>query len=185
MKKIYLFCFILLVIFLSCQNKQKEIEPPARLDSLHIRLEETTLSNKAESIDLMTISRLSQSRYDSLQLAKVKELEGYDIADLTMGKILLSNDNGKMLTVQVITDGEITELLLSYDKDGNLVDNLIVAYEDMVEYYSQITSSINSDSITVQTINYIYSDSEDNTQETSDTIITKYKITPEFRFILD
>lgn len=182
MKKIYLFSIIFTIILFSCQNKQGQ---QSRLESLHIELEKTTLSNKADDIDLMKISRLTQVQYDSLQLDKVKELQGYDISDLTMGEILLNNDFGKMLTVQIITDGEITELLLSYDKDGNLVDNLIVAYEDLVEYYKEVSSSINSDKITVQTINYNYFDVGNNTIETADTIVTNYEITPELKFIID
>lgn len=182
MKKIYLFSIILTILLFSCQNKQGQ---QARFDSLDIKLEKATLSNKADDIDLMKISRLTQAQYDSLQLGKVKELHGYDIADLTMGKVLLNNVFGKMLTVQIITDGEITELLLSYDKDGKLVDNLIVAYEDLVEYYKEVTSSINSDKITVQTINYNYFDVGNNTIETADTIVTNYEITPELKFIID
>lgn len=186
MKKIYLFIGIILTIILfSCQNKQEKQGQISSLESLDAKIEETTLSNKVEDIDLMKISRLTQSQYDSLQLSKVKELQGYDIADLTMGRILLNNDFGKMVTVQIITDGEITELLLSYDKNGNLVDNLIVAYEDLVEYYKEVTSSINSNKITVQTINFNYYDVGSNTIETADTIRTNYQITPELRFIID
>lgn len=182
MKKIYFFSIILAIILFSCQNKQGQ---QSRLEPLHIELEKITLSNKADDIDLMKISRLTQIQYDSLQLDKVKELQGYDISDLTMGKMLLNNDSGKMLTVQIITDGEITELLLSYDKNGNLVDNLIVAYEDLVEYYKEVTSLINTDKITVQTINYNYFDVGNNTIETSDTIVTNYAITPDLKFIID
>lgn len=185
MKKIYFFSIILTIILLSCQNRQEKQGQTPNLESLDIKLEETTLSNNAGDIDLMKISRLTQSQYDSLQLNKVKELQGYDIADLTMGKILLDNDFGKMVTVQIITDGEITELLLSYDKNGNLVDNLIVAYEDLVEYYKEVTSSINSDKITVQTINFNYYDIGNNTIETADTTRTSYQITPELKFIID
>lgn len=183
MKKISLFSFILVIIFLSCQNKQEQQGQRPLFESLHINLADTSLSYKAETIDLMKVLRLSQLQYDSLQLSKVKELQGYDIDDLTMGKILLNNNLGKILTIQIITDGEITELLLSYDKDGNLKDSLIVAYEDLVEYYKQITTSINSDTISVQTINFNYYAVGYNTIETADTVVTNYRITPELKFI--
>lgn len=184
MKKIYLFSIISFAIFISCQSKQ-ENKTDAQLDKLDIELTEKELSSKIDSIDLASISRLTQKEYDDLQLSKVKGLEGYELSDLTMGQTLLDSTNGKILTVQIITDGEITEYLLSYDKDGNLVDNLIIAYEDMVEYYSEVTSKINSNKITVQTINFTYDGEDGNQSQTSDTAIAKYQITPEFKFITD
>lgn len=182
MKKIYLFSFIFLVTIVSCQNKQSE-NKQAQLDTLNVELSETQLSNKADSMDLTNIARLTEKEYTDLQLFNVKGLEGYSAEDLSMGRILLANDNGKILTVLVITDGEITEYLLSYDKSGNLQDNLLVAYEDMVEYYSEVSTKINSKEIIVQTINFTYSDSDDDQVEKSDTAFVKYQITPEFKFI--
>ncbi len=181
MKKTYLFSLILTFAFLSCQNKQVNNQ----LSSLNMELSEALLGDNFENIDFETIPRLTMAQYDSLQLKKVSGLQGYDTTYLSMGNTIFSNENGKILTIQVITGGEITEYLLSYGKDGILIDNLLVAYEDMVEYYSQVTSKINSNNIIVQTINFNYNDSEDSPIETSDTIIEKYKITPEFKFILD
>ncbi|MDR2951049.1 MAG: hypothetical protein ACK5KL_02310 [Dysgonomonas sp.] len=184
MNKIYLFNLILFTTFVSCQSKQ-ENNLKAQLGTLNVELTETFLSSKADSIDLTDVLRLTQKEYDDLQLSKVKGLEGYELSDLTMGQVLLDNANGTILTIQIITDGEITEYLLSYDKDGNLVDNLIVAYEDMVEYYSEISSKINSDLITVQTVNFTYGDEDGNQTEASDTAIAKYQITPEFKFVMN
>ena len=182
MKKIYLFSFIFLVTIVSCQNKQSEIKQ-AQLDTLNVELSETQLSNKADSMDLTNIARQTEKEYTDLQLFNVKGLEGYSAEDLSMGRILLANDNGKILSVLVITDCEITEYLLCYDKSGNLQDNLLVAYEDMVEYYSEVSTKINSKEIIVQTINFTYSDSDDDQVEKSDTAFVKYQITPEFKFI--
>ncbi len=53
----------------------------------------------------------------------------------------------------------------------------------MVEYYSEVSSKINSKEIIVQTINFTYSDSDDDQVEKSDTAFVKYQITPEFKFI--
>ena len=61
--------------------------------------------------------------------------------------------------------------------------HLLVAYEDMVEYYSEVSSKINSKEIIVQTINFTYSDNDDDQVEKSDTAFVKYQITPEFKFI--
>lgn len=192
MKKIYLFNIILVTIFVSCQNKQENTSIgstlplstiPSQIKSLDVVLNNTTLGNNFENIDFDKLPRLSMALYDSLKLSMVDELKGYDTTYLSMGRILLENENGKIITVQVITDGEITEHLLSYDKDGKLVDNLIVAYEDVVEYYSQVSSKINSNQIIVQTVNFTYAETDKGSPELSDTIIKKYKITPEFRFV--
>ncbi|MBK5722338.1 hypothetical protein JGH11_15795 [Dysgonomonas sp. Marseille-P4677] len=186
MKKIFLFSFTLTVIFISCQNKQSNsFVFNNRLDSIHISINDTMLSNNFGNIDFERLPRLTMAEYKNLQLDKVTGLQGYDTTYLSMGRTLLLNDNGKIITIQVITDGEIAEYLISYDKSGNLMDNLIVAYEDMVEYYSRISTQISSDQITVQTINFSYSDKDDNPIESSDTAITKYQITPEYKFILN
>ena len=95
MKKIYLFSFIFLVTIVSCQNKQSE-NKQAQLDTLNVELSETQLSNKADSMDLTDIARLTEKEYTDLQLFNVKGLEGYSAEDLSMGRILLANENGKM-----------------------------------------------------------------------------------------
>ncbi|MDR0824030.1 MAG: hypothetical protein LBN74_02980 [Prevotella sp.] len=181
MKKIYLFNLILFTTFISCQNKQGG-NLQTQLDSLNVELTEITLSDKGDSIDMTSVPRLTQKEYDDLQLSKVKGLEGYNLWDLSMGQVLLDSADGMILTIQIITDGEITEYLLSYDKERNLVDNLIVAYEDMVEYYSEVSSKISSNKITVQTVNFTYGD--DDQDEISDTIVAKYRITPELKFAM-
>lgn len=184
MKKIYLFSFILFTTLVSCQNKEGKVLQ-AQLDTLSINLSEISLSSRVDSIDLTKVSRLTRKEYNDLQLFKVKGLGGYEVSDLSIGHVLLSNDNGKILTVQVITDGEITEFLLSYDKNGDLQDDLLVAYEDMVEYYSEISSKIKSKEIVVQTINFTYGSDEDEQSEKSDTALVKYQITPDFKFVMD
>jgi len=172
-----------LVLF-SCGNRQAG-EQQTKVNNLNVKLDEIALSNKLNTIDLTKVKRLSQAQYDSLQLAKVEGLQGYDIQDLTMGRILLSNENGRILTIQVVTDGEITEYLLSYDNNGNLLGNLLVAYEDMVEYYSEVTSRINSNRIMVQTVNFTYGDESGNTLEKADTAVVNYQITGDLRIVTD
>lgn len=184
MKKIYLFVLTFTVIFISCQNKKSsDFAFNTELDSINVSLNDSALGSNFQSVDFENLPRLTMAEYDSLQLQKVTGLEGYDTTYLSLGKTLLVNNSGKIITIQVITDGEISEYLISYDKDGNIKDNLIVAYEDMVEYYSQTSSKINADQITVQAINFNYSDKDDNALESSDTLISKYKITPDFKFV--
>ncbi len=155
------------------------------LNPLRIDLADISLKGNFNSIDITKIKRLTQSEYDQLQLAKVESLEGYGCNDLSTGQTLLKNENGKIITIQIISDGEVSEYLLSYDRNGNLVDNLIVAYEDMVEYYSEVSSRINANEITVQTINYTYDEMDEDTDGRADTAVVRYKITPEFKFIND
>lgn len=185
MKSIYLFLILFSVFsfsLFSCLNK-KDNNAQLLINELHIELDETKLSNSFEKVDMMALPRLTQDEYNNLQLGDVQELQGYDTAYLCMGKSLLDSAIGKIITVKVITDGEITEVLLSYDKNGKLIDNLIVAYEDMVEYYCRVSSLIVSDQITIQTINYNYADEDSKIEESCDTTIKKYTISPEFRFL--
>lgn len=187
MKKIFFFSLLTSILFLSCRNKPQPVENmiSEQLETLDVQLNNIMLGSNFDRIDFDNLPRLTLNDYKSLQLAKVKGLEGYDTAYLSFGRVLVENEKGRIITIQVITDGEISEYLVSYDKEGRLVDNMIVAYEDMVEYYSRVSSSITSDKITVQTVNYTYSDSEGNPTETSDTATVSYRITPDFRFISD
>lgn len=189
MKKIYLFNFVFVFILISCQEKQGSnivkipSTIPAHINSLDVVISDTNLGDNFDNIDFDKLPRMTMVLYDSLQLSKISDLQGYDTTYLSMGRILLSNENGRIITIQVITGGEISEYLVSYDKGGQLIDSMVVAYEDMVEYYSAVTSIINSNKITVQTVNFTYADEYGNPIELSDTAITRYQITPEFRFI--
>lgn len=189
MQKILLLSIIslALALFSSYQNRlnatnSKIVE---QLKSLDIQLKDTVLGNYSNAIDFDNIPHISKNKYNSLQLQKVSGLEKYDISSLSMGNVLFQNSKEKILTILVVTGGEITEYLLSYDKQGNLIDNMIVAYEDMVEYYSHTSTSINSNKITVQTIDYSYSDSQGNPVELSDTTMVKYHVSPKFKFVTD
>ncbi|MBB4037514.1 hypothetical protein GGR21_003431 [Dysgonomonas hofstadii] len=185
MKTTFIFGPLALSLMLfSCGSNQAK-EQQSQVKNLDIQLDEVALSSKLNTIDLTKVERLTQIQYDTLQLAKVEGLQGYDIADLTMGRVLLSNENGRILTIQVVTDGEITEYLLSYDKNGVLQGNLLVAYEDMVEYYSEVTSRINSNKIMVQTVNFTYGDETGNTLEKADTAVISYQITKDLKIVTD
>ncbi len=167
------------------QNQLEASEAGLVQPDLHIELSEASIGKNFNDIDFENLPCMTKAVYDSLQLNKVVGLDGYDTTYLSVGRVLLFNDKGKIITIQVVTDGELTEYLLSYDKDGNLRDNLIVAYEDMVENYSEITSIINDRQITVQSVEFSYFDENGETSETSDTAITKYDISPELKFIMN
>ena len=152
MKKTYFFSFIFITIFISCQPKSENIVRstiPTHLNDLDVVIIDTTLGNNFENIDFDNLPRMTRALYDSLQISKIAYLQNYDTTYLSMGRILLSNENGRIITIQIISDGEIMEYLVSYNSRGQLVDNMLVAYEDMVEYYSQVSSNIQANNIVV------------------------------------
>lgn len=181
--KIYHFLFYsILLISPSCQNRQNEYNQP-QIQLPDLRLEETTTGDKSDTINISRLPKLSQQEYDSLQIKDIEDFIGYDSQDLTMGQVLIDNEEGKVISIHIITEGELTEFLLSYDRHGNLKDKLLVAYEDLVENYSQISSTIKSGIITVQTINYIYDETDSLATETADTIFTTYEISSQLEFV--
>lgn len=170
----------------SCDSKSKKEADVSTLSLPDkIVFQDSTLGKYFDVIDFSKLKRLTQAEYDSLHLVQINSLSGYDLEDLTMGQILFNGANGKLLTLKVITEGEITEYLLSYDPKGNLVDSLIVAYEDMVDYYSEVTTIIRKNQILVQTVNFTYDGKDGNEETASDTSMTKYRITPSLRFLTD
>lgn len=120
---------------------------------------------------------LSKETFDSLKLNTLTFLPPYEDLDFQIGKIILDTEHKKLLSVKAIASGEISEYLLGYI-DNNITDSLLIAYEDNVEYYSTTASTIKDSKITVTTINSNY----DGPQETADTIITIYNITPNLTF---
>lgn len=181
--KIQYFLFTtILLLSNSCQNRHND-NTSSQIKQLDLHLDETDLGNRQDSIDFTGIPRLSQAEYDSLQLKSIEDLTGYDSQDLSMGHILFDSEEGRIITIHIITEGELTEYLLSYDKEGNLTDKLLVAYEDLVEYYSQVSTKIKSNQITIQTINYTYSEDDNDDSTSIDTIISSYQITPDLKFV--
>ena len=183
MKKHYVL-YTILILSISCRNNKQDNNNPTQMH-LNVELNETNLGNKADSIDFSSISRLTQAQYDSMQIRNIEDINVYEPKDFSMGRILFNEKNGKLLTVQIITEGEITEYLLSYNNEGKLMDNLLVAYEDLVEYYSQISTTIKSNEIAVQTITFNYEDADENSSESADTVIVNYQITPDLKFVLN
>lgn len=181
--KIQYFLFTtILLLSNSCQNRHND-NTGSQIQSLSFKLDDTSLESKLNDVDFESIPRMSQQEYDSLQINSIEDLNGYDSQDLSMGHVLFDSEDGKIITIRIITEGELTEYLLSYDRHGGLIDKLLVAYEDLVENYSQISSSIKSDTIKIQTINYTYDDSSDEEKEIADTVVSNYQITPELKFI--
>lgn len=182
MKTSHIFFFIILLLSSSCQ-KGRNNEKQTQIQLPDLSISEHALMEGSDSIELNSLKRLSQQEYDSLQIQSIEDFIGYDLQDLSIGRVLFDSEEGKIISIHIITEGELTEFLLSYDKYGNPRDKLLVAYEDLVENYSQITSTIKSGTITIQTVNYFYNDEDSIESETADTVIANYKISPELRFI--
>ena len=120
---------------------------------------------------------LSEEEYDSLKLGSLSFIGSYGDLQYEIGKRIIDQEDRKLLTIKAIASGEISEYLLGYI-DNDITDSLLVAYEDNVEYYSQTSSTISHDTITVVTIDHDYSGMED----VADTIVSQYIISPELRF---
>ena len=138
--------------------------------------------NKFEDLDVegsaASALTINQDTYDKLQLSNIEAFAYYSKDNFIVNKTLYEGENGKIISIYVITGGEVMEYLFSYDKDGKLKDSLLVAYTDNVEYFSTITSKLKSGKmIAVETINFSYDEAN-----TTDTITTWYNITPELKF---
>lgn len=120
---------------------------------------------------------LTEEEFDSLKLNSLSFIGSYGDLQYEKSKTLIDQENRKLLTIKTISSGEISEYLLGY-VDQNISDSLLVAYEDNVEYYSKVSSTISHDTITVMAINWDYSGLE----EISDTIVSRYIITPALKF---
>lgn len=179
--RFYYFLILVLAFFLfSCQFNRSSKEEQSKVGFL----KDITFNLDKDSVNYDAMPRLTKEEFDSLQIKKIQYLENTDIAYLSMGEVLYSGDKGKIITLWVLSEGETIEYLLSYNKEGNLLDNAMVAYEDIVEYYSKTYSQIKSDQLTITTITFSY-EGVDDVVEKSDTSVVKYRITPDFKFLKD
>lgn len=163
-------CFIL-IHQTSC-IKDKEIIPIFEI--------QREFKDNWNNLPSLVANKIDQSVYDSLNLNKLDFIPSYDYSDLVVD-VLSSNDslNTKLVLLTVINSGEIIEYLMTYNQDV-LIDDLMVYYEDNVEYYQQITSSIINDSVCVTSVRW--NDDHENYAEKSDTIIENYLLTPTLHF---
>lgn len=170
------------------ENKEK-IDTTSNIDVLRVQkddiesnqenFEENLIDNHVDIIFIQgwdsigSIVSLSPNHYDSLQLRKITHLP-YTLNDKFSYRIVSNTNNQRLLVLKLDIESEIYQYLLAYNKDGILISDLLVSYEDFVEYFSTISSIIKDDIIEVKTISM-----ED---EKSDTIINSYKIMPNLTF---
>ncbi|MCD7971890.1 MAG: hypothetical protein LUG18_04370 [Candidatus Azobacteroides sp.] len=186
MKKYSIFIFIIFIIHFSCKNQKDTCARtlPESWNSVCIEFDHGELAENYNNIDFNQFPCLTSSQYDSLQLDKVNELEGFDPAYLSINRKVVSNDKGNIISVKLLANGQISECLISYDKDGNLIDDLTVAYEDLVEAESRIYSEMTANLITIRSIDFVYPEKEEELVGISDTVTLRYEITPDLRFLM-
>lgn len=193
MKKTYIFFFITVLLFACRNNKveQETIESNVNKDTI-VKIDTTENSIKQkpsvndiyiefdyniDSIYNSKAPRMTQKEFNNLQLGSLKHFPyTYDL--LSKDQSIYENQNGKIVTVEAYTGGERAKYLLSYNRDNKLLDFLLVSYEDYVEYFSRTSSMIKNGEIIVTEINY----TDDSIEGKSDTVIDKYKISPELKF---
>lgn len=166
----YIFVIISPVLFYSCKKEKKELTLNFNKD----------FKDKWNSLADLSQNKITQTTYDSLQLSQLKFIPNYNNAQFVYD-VLLDNDSTslKMTSVTIINSGEILEYLISYHNNV-LIDSIMVYYEDNVEYYQQIYSSLNNDTITITHITT--REDVDNLISTNDTIQEKYFVSPTLQF---
>lgn len=185
MRKILFTTLIFLLITLSFSNcwkkKTNESNPITQIDSSESLISETEIEymdfGDNWNVAYDSKQNLSKEAFDSLKLNSLTFLPPYEDLDFQIGRVILNTDHKKLLSVKAIASGEISEYLLGY-MNNSITDSLLIAYEDNVEYYSSTSSIIKGNVVIVTTINHDY----EGVKEISDTINSRYVITPELKF---
>ena len=175
------FLFSTLVIISSCgKKKQSENSNTAATGTIttnvELNIEHAQFDNNW-NVQYDENKNLSKEEFDNMKLGTLSFMPVFGDVDFQIGQILFSTEKEKLLTVKAIASGEISEYLLSYI-NGNITDSLLVAYEDNVEYYSETSSKIENNRVTVTTVNRDSSGDE----ESLDSISTIYEISPKLTF---
>lgn len=178
---------VLLLSCISCKEKVQQIEE-TKNNKYSINLEEQLIGNNWNEDNQLTTDYIDEVVYDSLKLGKLPFIPPFGEMDFQIGKVLVDTLDYKMFTLRLISSGEISEYLLTYEK-GEPIDFLMVAYEDNVEYFSTTKTFLKGDSLLVETITFLGDDTDakDETElyantNSSDTLFSHYLITPDFRF---
>lgn len=187
---------ILFIACVSCKEKSKQADKAINND-YSINLTEQVIGNNWNGDELIA-EYLSEAVYDSLKLGKLPFIPPFGEMDFQIGKVFVDTLGYKMLTLRLVSSGEISEYLLTYE-NGEPIDFLMVAYEDNVEYFSTTKTFLKGDSLLVETITYSGDDTDADKDESevvtneselslsasnnlADTLFSHYLITPDFRF---
>lgn len=171
----------LAIAFVSCNSssdKSKETTDPSiteinPIDTLNILL------GDFEKITFVDSDTLTDAIRKKLQIEEIEELLGYSNRYLYKGKTIAENKNGSIVSLYMHSEGEASEYLISYDTNGKFISDIVVGYDDWVEGYSKTSSKIVNGKLTIETVNFDYSEEV----EKADTILEHYKISPDLTFI--
>lgn len=169
------------ILTLSCGGKAKNNSTDTQQDATSVEYANIELSEKhfGDNWNQLENSQtmLTKEEYDALNLGKLSFIPAYEDLQYEIGSTLVDEPTRKLFTIKTIASGEISEYLLGYINNC-VTDSLLISYEDSVEYFSETSSIINGNKITVTTVNFDYS----GTEEVADTIKTSYTISKELTF---
>lgn len=156
----------------SCKEKSKQ-------ETIILNLEKKFTNNWSDPL-YHTQQKINEEEYNDLQLETLKFVPAFANSDFIADTLLLDTLGQKIIALRIINSGEILEYLLTY-KDNKLVDNLLVSYEDNVEYYEQISSILKNDSIITSIIRW--EDDFSTSIDQADTVKIRYHLTPTLHFL--
>lgn len=174
----------LMMTMISCGGKTKTSdnstnenkENTAIVEFANIDFSETHFGDNWNHLE-NSVKQLTKEEYKALNLDKLSFIPDFGELQYEIGSNLIDEPARKLLTVKAVSSGEISEYLLGY-VNNTITDSLLVAYEDNVEYFSNTSAVLEGNKITVTTIDFDYS----GTEEVSDTIKTSYIISKELTF---
>lgn len=168
------FTIIICLVGLTAGSNKKTILPDRTYDADYIG---NVMENLSED------NYLTKAQYDVLQISKTSRFKDRinqdETYDIFIADTLYNRNHQKVLLLIDSTGGESSGLLVSYDANGNYINDREIVYEDYVEYISATTSIIRNDTVYVKTISYEYLDDD---TEKMDSVITRFIITEELKF---
>ena len=133
-------------------NKDTIIVPtPINYEKVDIQTRNTPHTDSTNFDDYNSKNLLSESNIDSLHLNYVKEQLGYSVPIYYNYQLNLS-DNFKTMVFLFLSENVLKSVLINYDFNGNLIDFIEVAYDELVKSWSRTTSEIYNDKIVITNV---------------------------------
>ena len=133
-------------------NKDTIIVPtPINYEKVDLQTRNTPHTDSTNFDDYNSKNLLSESNIDSLHLNYVKEQLGYSVPIYYNYQLNLS-DNFKTMVFLFLSENVLKSVLINYDFNGNLIDFIEVAYDELVKSWSRTTSEIYNDKIVITNV---------------------------------
>lgn len=156
------------------EKKQPNInEIINRFDKKTLPIQDHTTYDSVTEDHFLTDGEIVLMSLDKVYPTYLKE--GYNYRMKPGYRIHMSDDFHTLVFTVFSGENELESSLVNYTLDWNLIDQIVVAYDEIAEGWSQKKSTIQKASVTVTNILWL-----EEKQET----ITKYKIMPSGKIIL-